>query len=120
MNTMRCNSGDALRKVAGWVALLVVCLLWASAAAAQVLASWNEGPAKAAIIRFVSEVTRQGATTYVEPSERIAVFDNDGTLWSEQPLYFQFVFALDQIRLLAPRHPEWQAREPLSRYSLAM
>ena len=112
MSTMRCNAGDPLRKAAGRIVLLVACLLWTSAALAQVLESWNEGPAKAAIIRFVTEVTRQGASTYVEPSERIAVFDNDGTLWSEQPLYFQLLFALDQVRLLAPQHPEWQAREP--------
>jgi phosphoglycolate phosphatase-like HAD superfamily hydrolase len=72
------------------------------------LPSWNDGPAKAAIVDFVSAVTREGGKDYVPPAERIATFDNDGTLWSEQPLYFQLQFMLDQVRAAAPQHPEWK------------
>ena len=79
---------------------------------AQPLPSWNDGPAKQAIVKFVADVTTQGAPTFVAPAERIAVFDNDGTLWVEQPIPVQAVFALDRIKALAPRHPEWKEREP--------
>jgi phosphoserine phosphatase len=75
------------------------------------LASWNDGKAKQAILKFVAEVTSEGAA-FVEPAERIAVFDNDGTLWSEQPIYFQLAFALDQVKAMASRHPEWKTQEP--------
>jgi hypothetical protein len=87
--------------------LLAACLFWVQAPVpiAQPLASWNDGPAKAAIVRFVTEVRTEGAPTFVAPGERIAVFDNDGTLWAEQPLYFQFMFVLDRITAMAPRHP---------------
>jgi len=96
------------------LALLAVFLLWACAPVsfAQPLASWNDGPAKQAIIKFVADVTAEGAATFVAPSDRIAVFDNDGTLWSEQPLYFQGMFVLDRIKAMAPQHPEWKEREP--------
>jgi len=95
-------------------ALLAGCLLLAVAQAciAQALASWNDGPAKEAIVRFVTAVTTEDATTFVAAENRIAVFDNDGTLWPEQPLYFQFVFAVDRIKTMAPQHPEWKDREP--------
>jgi phosphoglycolate phosphatase-like HAD superfamily hydrolase len=76
------------------------------------LPSWNDGAAKTAIVDFVARVTTAGGPDYVAPEERIATFDNDGTLWSEQPLYFQLAFALDQIRALAPQHPEWAEKEP--------
>jgi hypothetical protein len=97
--------------------LVVSVLLLASAAGASFaqpdpLASWNEGPAKAAITDFVAKVTDESGTHFVEPDDRIAVFDNDGTLWSEQPVYFQFAFALDRIRAMAPDHPEWKDVEP--------
>ena len=97
-----------------WLALSILCLLWvfARASNAQSLPSWNEGPAKQAIIKFVTDVIRKGAPTFLAPSERIAVFDNDGTLWSEQPLYFQGMFVLDRIKAMAPQHPEWGEREP--------
>jgi phosphoglycolate phosphatase-like HAD superfamily hydrolase len=81
---------------------------------APVLPSWRDTPARATIIGFVQGVTREGANTYVPPDERIAVFDNDGTLWSEQPLYFQFVFMLEQVKAAAAKHPEWQ-RNPAFR-----
>ena len=79
---------------------------------AQPLPSWNDGPAKQAIVKFVADVTTQGAPTFVAPAERIAVFDNDGTLWVEQPIPVQAVFALDRVKALAPQHPEWKEREP--------
>jgi phosphoglycolate phosphatase-like HAD superfamily hydrolase len=78
------------------------------------LPSWNEGAAMQSIVAFVSEVTLEGGARYVPPAERIAVFDNDGTLWSEQPVYFQLMFALERIQALAPRHPEWQTQEPFA------
>jgi len=95
-------------------ALLCLLLLAVVARAADPLPSWNEGPAKAAIVDFVGKVTREGSPTYVPPAERIATFDNDGTLWSEQPMYFQLLFALDRVRALAPRHPEWKTQEPFA------
>lgn len=76
------------------------------------LPSWNEGPAKASIIDFVMAVTAQGGPDFVTPAERIAVFDNDGTLWSEQPMYVQLAFLLDRIRTLAPQNPGWKAKQP--------
>ncbi|HKV14226.1 MAG TPA: HAD family hydrolase [Reyranella sp.] len=76
------------------------------------LGSWNEGAAKKAIVDFVQRTTTDGSPEFVPAPERIAVFDNDGTLWTEQPVYFQFAFALDRVKQLAPQHPEWQSREP--------
>ena len=72
------------------------------------LPSWNDGAAKQGIVAFVDAVTKQGGKDFVPAAERIAVFDNDGTLWSEQPLYVQFAFMLDQLRAAAPKHPEWK------------
>lgn len=76
------------------------------------LPSWHEGPKKAAIIRFVGETTRQGSSLFIPQDERIAVFDNDGTLWSEQPLYVQLAFAIDRIKVLAPQNPNWKSLQP--------
>lgn len=70
------------------------------------LPSWNDGVAKRAILGFVKETAQAGGKAFVPPAERIAVFDNDGTLWAEQPLYFQATFAFDRVRELAPQHPE--------------
>ena len=72
------------------------------------LASWNEGSTKQSILNFVREVTTAGGPRFVKTEERIAVFDNDGTLWSEQPFYFQFAFAIDRMKAMAPQHPEWK------------
>jgi hypothetical protein len=69
------------------------------------LPSWNEGSAKQGLLNFVREVTTAGDPHFVKPEDRIAVFDNDGTLWSEQPFYFQFAFVLDRMKAMAPRHP---------------
>jgi phosphoglycolate phosphatase-like HAD superfamily hydrolase len=76
------------------------------------LASWNDGAAKKSILDFVARVTQGGGTDYVKPAERIATFDNDGTLWSERPYPFQLAFALDQVKAMASQHPEWQGQEP--------
>ena len=80
----------------------------------DLLPSWNEGASKQAIKQFVEAVSTKGESTFVPPAERIAVFDNDGTLWSEQPLYFQLAFALDRVKALAPMHPEWRDQQPFS------
>ena len=76
------------------------------------LPSWNEGHSKQAIVDFVAAVTDKGGPGYVPPAERIAAFDNDGTLWSEHPVYFQLYFTLDRIKELAPQHPEWKTTQP--------
>ena len=76
------------------------------------LPSWNDGASKRAITAFVASVTDPGGADYVEPEERIAVFDNDGTLWAERPLYFQLLFALDRVRAMAGDHPEWREQQP--------
>lgn len=80
--------------------------------AADPLPSWNEGPARQAILNFVSRVTTPNTPDYVPPADRIATFDNDGTLWSEQPMYFQMAFAIDSVKALAPQHPEWAKTQP--------
>jgi phosphoglycolate phosphatase-like HAD superfamily hydrolase len=82
--------------------------------AADALPSWNDGQAKQSIVAFVERVTAQGAADFVPVAERIAVFDNDGTLWGEQPMYFQLLFALDRVKALAPQHPEWKSQEPFA------
>jgi hypothetical protein len=84
----------------------------ARASAQDPLPSWNDGPSKQAIVAFVGRVTKAGGPEFVAPPERVAVFDNDGTLWSEQPLYFQFMFVVDRVKALAPQHPEWKEQEP--------
>ena len=91
-----------------------VLFLAAAVVHSQPLASWNEGTAKSAVVQFVSAVTTAGTPTFVAPAERIAVFDNDGTLWVEQPIYVQFAFALDRVKALAPRHPEWNTTPPFN------
>jgi hypothetical protein len=82
------------------------------ALAQDVLPSWTDGAAKRSIVQFVTAVTTQGGSDYVAPEDRIAVFDNDGTLWSEQPMYVQLAFALDRVKAMAPDHPEWKDTEP--------
>lgn len=76
------------------------------------LPSWNEGPARRSILDFVTRTTTAGSRDWVPVPERIATFDNDGTLWTEQPMYFQMIFALDRIKAMASRHPEWRTTEP--------
>jgi phosphoglycolate phosphatase-like HAD superfamily hydrolase len=76
------------------------------------LPSWNDGAAKRALVDLMNAVTTQGSPQFVPVPERIAAFDNDGTLWAEQPMYFQFLFTLDRIRAMAPDHPEWKTQDP--------
>lgn len=76
------------------------------------LSSWNDGSAKSSITSFVARVTSQGGADFVAPGERIAVFDNDGTLWAEQPMYVQLAFVLDRVRMFAPQNPGWKTRQP--------
>ena len=96
-------------------ALLAIILAGLSAAQAKdPLPSWNDGAAKKSITDFVAKITTEGSSDLVPPEERIATFDNDGTLWCEQPLYFQLLFALDRVKALAPQHPEWRTKEPFA------
>lgn len=99
------------------MAAALVCVLTlapTAAYAADPLPSWNEGAAKKSLLEFVAKVTTEGYPSFVPVAERIAVFDNDGTLWSEQPMYFQLAFALDRVKVLAPQHPEWKTKEPFA------
>ena len=96
--------------------LLATCLAFIAlhVAANDSLPSWNKGPAKQAILDFITKTTSPGSPDFVPASERIAVFDNDGTLWAEQPMYFQAFFIFDRVKQLAPQHPEWKAKEPFA------
>jgi hypothetical protein len=98
------------------VLIIAVFIGWAAvpALAADPLPSWNDGEAKQSIIEFVSTVSKQGSSDFVPVEERIATFDNDGTLWAEQPMYFQVLFAIDRVKALAPQHPEWKEKEPFA------
>jgi len=91
--------------------MLAVCLP-SVANAGDALPSWNDGSSKKAILEFVAAVTDEKGKDYVAPADRIAVFDNDGTLWVEQPIYTQVTFALDRVKTLAPQHPEWKTTPP--------
>jgi phosphoglycolate phosphatase-like HAD superfamily hydrolase len=82
--------------------------------AADPLPSWNNGKASQSIVDFVEKVTKPGSPDFVPAAERIATFDNDGTLWAEQPMYFQILFAFDRVKVLAPQHPEWKDKEPFA------
>ena len=101
-------------RIAALNLLLVLLLAGAQPARAQSdpLPSWNDGAEKRAVVAFVNRVMKEGGPDFVPAAERVAVFDNDGTLWSEQPLYFQFQFALERVKALAPQHPEWKTRQP--------
>ena len=95
-------------------ALGVVLGVSIATAADEPLPSWNDGPAKQSILAFVEKVTKAGSPDFVPVPERIAVFDNDGTLWAEQPIYTQVLFLVDRIKALAPEHPEWKTKEPFA------
>jgi phosphoglycolate phosphatase-like HAD superfamily hydrolase len=108
---MTCPARAATRHL---LAVLLLLMAAPSAQGANQLPSWNEGQAKQAILDFVERVTAQGSPDFVSEPERIAAFDNDGTLWSEQPIYFQLAFALDRVKALASQHPEWKDKEPFA------
>src|SRR5438046_7118989 len=96
-------------------ALMALSLCLGSIVHAQdSLPSWNYTSTKKAIIDFVEQVTKEGSPDFVKPEERIAIFDNDGTLWAEKPIYFQFAFAIDRVKALAPQHPEWKKQQPFA------
>jgi hypothetical protein len=94
--------------------LYVVLLGTVDARSADVLPSWASGNVRHSIQDFVKRVATKGSKDFVAPAERIAVFDNDGTLWAEQPIYFQLAFALDRVKAIAPQHPEWKDKEPFA------
>ena len=94
--------------------LLVLSLCGPAAHATESLPSWNDTASKNSIITFVGKVTTEGSSDFVPPAERIAVFDNDGCLWAEQPFYFQAFYIFDRIKALAPQHPEWATEEPFA------
>jgi hypothetical protein len=108
MNTQLC------RRTTLTAAFLVAILATTFARAADPLPSWNDGAAKQSIVTFVEKVTKPGSPDFVPVPERIAVFDNDGTLWCEQPLPTQLYFVLDRVKALAPQHPEWKDKEPFA------
>jgi phosphoglycolate phosphatase-like HAD superfamily hydrolase len=91
---------------------LIAVAMLAATVSADPLSSWNEGQTKQTIIKFVRAVTDKSSPNYVLPEQRIATFDNDGTLWAEQPMYFQAFFAFDRVKAIAPQHPEWKDRQP--------
>jgi phosphoglycolate phosphatase-like HAD superfamily hydrolase len=93
---------------------LLLCLSLVATTFADPLPSWNDTPSKKAIVSFVEKTTTAGSPDYVVPAERIATFDNDGCLWSEQPMYFQAFYIFDRIKDLAPQHPEWKDKEPFA------
>ena len=102
-----------MKPIRSTFALLAIVIAGLTTAYAQdPLPSWNDGPAKKSITEFVAKVTKKGSPDFVPVAERIATFDNDGTLWCEQPMYFQLLFALDRVKALAPQHPEWKTKEP--------
>jgi phosphoglycolate phosphatase-like HAD superfamily hydrolase len=107
-NSMHKTVHGALAIVFGTILALGV----ASARAEDSLPSWNDGAVKSAILDFVQRTTMQGGPDYLPPEERIATFDNDGTLWVEQPVYTQVVFAFARVRELAQKHPDWKNTEP--------
>jgi len=97
-----------------FLVLALICSEVAIARADDPLPSWNDGKAKQSILAFVERVTTPGSPEFVPPADRIATFDNDGTLWAEKPMYFQLFFALDRVKVLAPKHPEWKDKEPFA------
>jgi phosphoglycolate phosphatase-like HAD superfamily hydrolase len=108
--TSRCDRQNLLA-----IALIAaVALTTTTARAADPLPSWNDTAPKKSIIAFVEKVTKEGSPDFVPPNERIATFDNDGTLWCEKPLPVQLFFALDRVKALAPQHPEWKTKEPFA------
>ena len=106
---------ETMKTIGNKFVLLAIVIVGLTTAYAQdPLPSWNDGPAKKSITDFVAKVTKEGSPDFVPPEERIATFDNDGTLWCEQPIYFQLMFAFDRVKALAPQHPEWKTKEPFA------
>jgi haloacid dehalogenase-like hydrolase len=118
MNSKVASSGISRRALVSTLAALPVLsgTLFSTSAPAQTAAdplpSWNDGAAKQTIVNFVTAVTRDGSPDFVPVPQRIATFDNDGTLWCERPMYVQLAFALDRVKAMAPLHPEWKDKQP--------
>jgi phosphoserine phosphatase len=118
MNSKVVSSGISRRALVSTLAALPVLsgTLFSTSAPAQTAAdplpSWNDGASKQSIINFVTAVTREGSPDFVPVPQRIATFDNDGTLWCEHPMYVQLAFALDRVKAMAPLHPEWKDKQP--------
>ena len=110
MNRRALLSALAMLPMSG--SLLPISAQAQTGAAGAALPSWNDGATKQAILNFVAAVTREGSPDFVPRAERIATFDNDGTLWVEHPMYTQLAFALDRVKALAPLHPEWKNTQP--------
>ena len=102
-------------KLISRIILALAFALTSSAFAQDPLPSWNDTATRKAIVAFVEKVTKEGSPDFVPGPERIATFDNDGTLWAEQPIYFQLRFALDRVKALAPQHPEWKKKQPFKK-----
>ncbi len=113
-HTMLVLSRRAILSALAAFPMLLALPALAQTAPTDPLPSWNDTATKKAIVTFVERVTKPGSPDLVPPAERIATFDNDGTLWAEQPLYFQLAFALDRVKALAPMHPEWKDKEPFA------
>jgi phosphoserine phosphatase len=114
---MKYTQTPTMRAGATLLAILGFALAFGPPATAQTagsLPSWNDGKARQSIVEFVAKVTKKGSPDFVAPSVRIAVFDNDGTLWAEQPMYFQALFIFDRTKNLAPQHPQWKDKEPFA------
>jgi len=116
MKTTRSSASAGLRRdpQSLLAAALLVAAISTAVRAQDPLPSWNDGAAKQSMLTFVEKVTKPGSPTFVPLPERVAVFDNDGTLWSEQPAPVQFYFVMDRVKALAPQHPEWQTKEPFA------
>ena len=103
---------SAVRQSAAWLVAAIVLAGCASVPGTDPLPSWNEGAAKSAIVKLVTDTTRGGSPDFVPPPERIATFDNDGTLWTEHPMYVEVLFTLDRIKAMAPQNPAWKDQQP--------
>jgi phosphoserine phosphatase len=112
MNLNQFEKAYRFQSMASVFVVIFVVFICSAAFAADPLPSWNDGVAKDSILYFVNTVTDKNSKDYVEPAERIATFDNDGTLWVEQPIYTQFTFVFDRVKELAPQHPEWKTTQP--------
>ncbi|RWP34426.1 HAD family hydrolase [Mesorhizobium sp.] len=108
------NLACAAKRYLASILLLLGAAASATAQGTDQLPSWNDVQSKQAIVAFVERVTAEGAADFVPEAERVAVFDNDGCLWAEQPMYFQLLFALDRVKAMAPQHPEWKDTEPFA------
>jgi len=102
------------KRVTALAALLICGVVGTTRAQSDPLPSWNDGAAKKSIVAFVAKVTKPGTPDFVPVAERVATFDNDGTVWCEQPMPVQLYFALDRVKALAPQHPEWNTKEPFA------